>query len=90
VLVVQCDLANDRIPSVTIVPLTSNLRTRRFLFTTAVPTTKSGLPAESVVLAFHIRTIDKSRLIRKLGHLDAPTMAKVDEALALHLDLSKP
>jgi len=29
VLVVQCDLANQRIPSVTIVPLTSNLRARQ-------------------------------------------------------------
>ena len=26
VLVVQCDLANERIPTVTVVPLTSNLR----------------------------------------------------------------
>lgn len=31
VLVVQCDLANQRIPSVTVVPLTSNLRAGRFL-----------------------------------------------------------
>jgi hypothetical protein len=47
VLVVQCDLANERIPTVTVVPLTSNLRAGRFLFTVTVPATESGLAADS-------------------------------------------
>jgi len=87
VLVVQCDLANQRIPSVTVVPLTSNLRAGRFLFTVTVPATESGLSRDSVVLVFHIRTLDKSRLTRRLGHLSAQTMANIDRSLALHLDL---
>ena len=87
VLVVQCDLANDRIPTVTVVPLTSNLRTGRFLFTVTVPATESGLPADSVILAFHIRTLDKVRLMRKMGHLSDQAMSRVDAALALHLGL---
>ncbi len=76
VLVVQCDLANERIPPVTVVPLTSNLRAGRFLFTVTVPASESGLPADSVVLAFHIRTLDKSRLIRRMGHMKAETMGR--------------
>jgi mRNA interferase MazF len=88
VLVVQCDLANDRIPTVTVVPLTSNRRAGRFLFTVPVPSAESGLPADSVVLVFHVRTLDKARLVRQMGHLEVPTMAKVDEALVLHLGLS--
>ena len=79
VLVVQGNLANERIPTVTVVLLTSNLRTGRFLFTVTVPATESGLPADSVILAFHIRTLDKSRLLRKMGHLSTQTMARVDE-----------
>jgi mRNA interferase MazF len=90
VLVVQCDLANERIPTVTVVPLTSNLRAGRFLFTVTVPATESGLAADSVVLAFHIRTIDKVRLIRYIGHLDSWTMSRVDEAMSLHLGLRTP
>ena len=86
-LVVQCDLANQRIPSVTIVPLTSNLRAGRFLFTVAVPADEAGLSRDSVVLVFHIRTLDKSRLMRRLGHLSSQTMIKIDQALAFHLDL---
>jgi mRNA interferase MazF len=88
VLVVQCDLANERIPTATVVPLTSNLRAGRFLFTVTVPTTESGLPRDSVVLVFHIRTLDKARLIRWMGHLEPQTMTRIDRALALHLGLS--
>jgi mRNA interferase MazF len=87
VLVVQCDLANERIPTVTVVPLTSNLHTGRFLFTVPVSTAETGLPKDSVVLVFHVRTLDKKRLIRRMGHLEPQTMAQVDRALALHLDL---
>ncbi|MBN1138761.1 MAG: type II toxin-antitoxin system PemK/MazF family toxin [Anaerolineae bacterium] len=90
VLVVQCDLANERIPTVTVVPLTSNMRTARFLFTVVVTTAESGLSADSVILVFHVRTLDKERLIRKMGHLQFETMAKVDRALALHLGLALP
>ncbi len=90
VLVVQCDLANRRIPSVTVVPLTSNLKAGRFMFTVTVSAQESGLARDSVILVFHIRTLDKSRLLRKMGQLSAQTMAKVDHALAIHLDLPLP
>jgi mRNA interferase MazF len=90
VLVVQCNPANDRIPTVTVVPLTSNLRAGRFLFTVTVSTTESGLPKDSVILVFHVRTLDKARLIHRIGHLEPQTMTQVDEALALHLGLSSP
>jgi len=88
VLVVQCNLANARIPTVTIVPLTSNLKTSRFLFTVFVPAQESGLSKDSVILAFHIRTLDKSRLVHKMGTLSPKIMAAVDRALLLHLGLS--
>jgi mRNA interferase MazF len=87
VLVVQCDQANDRIPTVTIVPLTSNLRAGRFLFTVVISAAESGLAMDGVALVFHIRTLDQARLIRKMGHLDTQTMTRVDAALALHLGL---
>ncbi len=88
VLVVQCDVANQRLPSVTIVPLTSNMRTGRFLFTVPITVAESGLPQDSVILAFQIRTIDKSRLIRKMGTLPVQKMVMVDQAMARHLSLA--
>ena len=90
VLVVQCDLANERIPTVTVIPLTSNLRAGRFLFTVTVPATESGLSRDSVILVFHVRTLDKAHLIRRMGQLEPQTMSGVGEALALHLGLPIP
>jgi mRNA interferase MazF len=87
VWVVQNDQANKFIPTVTVVPLTSNLRASRFSFTVLISATQSGLPQDSVVLAFQIRTLDKSRLIRKAGHLNVDQMAAIDRALNIHLDL---
>jgi mRNA interferase MazF len=87
VLVVQCDLANERIPTITVVPLTSNLRAGRFLFTVTISAVESGLAMDGVALVFHIRTLDQTRLIRKMGRLNSQTMARVDQALAFHLGL---
>ncbi len=90
VLVVQCNLANERIRTVTVVPLTSNLRAGRLLFTVMVSSAESGLAVDGVALVFHIRTLDQSRLIRRMGRLKSETMDKVDAALTLHLDLPAP
>jgi mRNA interferase MazF len=87
VLVVQNNEANARIPTITVVPLTSNLRAGRFLFTVLIPTAESGLPKDSVALVFQLRTLDKSRFIRKIGHLSEELMEQIDSALELHLGL---
>ena len=87
VLIVQNDVANARIPTVTVVPITANPRARRFMFTVSLPMAESGLPKDSVALVFQIRTLDKSRLTHKAGHLSNVIMGQVDRALEIHLDL---
>lgn len=87
VLVVQNNDANRFISTVTIIPLTSNLKAKRFLFTTLIPASQSGLPQDSVALAFQIRTVDKSRLRRKVGRLSPDHMRAVERAVNSHLDL---
>jgi len=42
----------------------------------------------SVVLLSQIRTVDKLRLVRKLGALDEDTLDRVDAALRISLGLS--
>jgi mRNA-degrading endonuclease toxin of MazEF toxin-antitoxin module len=39
------------------------------------------------VIGVEVRTLDKSRLTHKAGHLSDEVMAKVDRVLMLHLDL---
>jgi mRNA interferase MazF len=49
--------------------------------------TKSGLSKPSAVILNQIRSVDRKRLIKRLGVVDAATMRKVDEALTISLGL---
>lgn len=46
-----------------------------------------GLNKDSVILAEQIRTIDKSRLKEKIGHVDNSIMHKVNSALEISFGL---
>jgi len=62
---------------------------RQSLLPSHVMITKSfgGLHNDSVLLCEQIRVIDKSRIIRVLGHLDDKKMEQVDKALSTILGL---
>jgi mRNA interferase MazF len=51
---------------------------------------EAGLTRDSVVLLNQVRSIDRIRLVRRLGHLARTTMARVDRALAISLVLVEP
>ena len=89
VVVVSNDDFNDALPLVTIVPLT-NYRAGRLLYPSEsiVAAAGSGLRADSIALGQQIRTIDRSRLGRRIGTLPAEAIAGVERALRNHLDLA--
>ena len=87
VVIVQTNVANDKLNTVMVAPLTSNLKARGYLLTVFVPAQSNGLAKDSVLLLFQVRTVDKRRLERKLAHLDDATMAQVDQALRVAFDL---
>lgn len=70
---------------VTVVPVTSNV-TRVFPFQVLLHT-DAGLRVESKAQAEQLRSVSVERLGPAMGRLSASTMAAVDEALRLHLDL---
>jgi mRNA interferase MazF len=53
-----------------------------------VPAGVAGLSQDSVVLCEQIRVIDKSRIIRVLGHLDDSYIEELAKALCAILGLS--
>ncbi len=87
VVVVQTNAANDKLNTVMVAPLTSNLKARGYLLTVFVSAQNNGLAKDSVLLLFQVRTLDKRRLERKVAHLDDATMAQVDQALRRAFDL---
>lgn len=88
VLIVSNNANNRAANTVTVLPISSNI-TRIFPFEVSIPSTKSGLPKDSKVLAQQIRTISKQRIVTgKTGVLDGKLMQAVDAAMKLHLALS--
>jgi mRNA interferase MazF len=48
---------------------------------------EGGLDVDSVVMLNQVRSVDKQRLIKRLGRVTAGTMQAVDRAISLSLGL---
>jgi mRNA interferase MazF len=72
---------------VTIVPLISKAVEEVYPFEVFLPKGKAGLPKDSKVKANQIRTIDKSRLIKRLGTLADPFVSAIEAAIKIHPNL---
>jgi len=86
-LIVQNDVGNEFSPVTIIAPVTSKVYGKEYPTDVRISSKESGLPLDSTVLLSHIRAVDKSRIIKKLGVLDRNVMWKVDLALKKSLDL---
>lgn len=81
VLVLQNDILNKHLTTVIVAPITSNLKAKDRLTTHFLPRDESGLDKNSVVLLFQIRTLDKSRLEKKVSLLPASIFADIKTQL---------
>lgn len=81
VLVIQNDTLNKALPTVIIIPITSNLKAKDSLITWFLPKNESNLKQDSVALLFQIRTLDKKRLIKKIGQLQKTKIALIKQQL---------
>ncbi|MCB0507552.1 MAG: type II toxin-antitoxin system PemK/MazF family toxin [Bacteroidetes bacterium] len=71
---------------VTILPITSNTK-HIFSFEVLLKKGVANLPKDSKIKADQIRTIDKIRLIKKIGKVPTSYLSKINAAIQLHLDL---
>ena len=87
-LVIQNDIANRWSP-VTIVAAISS-RSEERVYQTKVPLDppEGKLDNPSVVLLNQIRTVDRRRLVRRLGRLRPESMRRVDRAIRISLGLA--
>lgn len=88
VLVVQADAFNQsRIATVVVAVVTSNVSLATAPGNVLVRSEDSGLPKDSVVNVSQILTLDKSRLIDRVGRVPFPLMQQVDDGMRLVLSL---
>ena len=69
VLIIQNDLGNKYSPTVIAAAITSQMNKTKLPTHIPIGSQNSGLKADSIVLTEQIRTIDKSRLKEKMGHM---------------------
>ncbi len=92
VLIIQNDVGNRYSPTVIAAAITS--RTGKAKLPTHIGVeamissdASGGLMKNSVILLEQVRTLDKTRLKEKMGHLDDSVMRRVNEAIAVSFGL---
>ena len=87
VVVVSNDKNNKFNSVVSVLPITSNTS---FVadFEIFIPKGVANLPKDSKAKADQIRTLDKQRLVKKIGKLPARFATDIKKALFLHLDIN--
>lgn len=83
-LVIQSDLFDEH-PSITVLPLTTELREAPLFRITVEPTKESGLHAHSQVMIDKAHTVPLEKLSGPFGKLNDEIMIAVNRALAVFL-----
>ena len=86
-VIIQNDISNRYSPLIIVAAIGSSFSTPPHPREVIVKPGSSGLTKPSAVIINQIRTVDRTRLIRRLGRLDFETLQRVDEALKISLGL---
>jgi len=86
-LVVQNDVVNRHSPITIVAAIISQFDESLYPTEVFIQPPEGGLSIPSVVLLNQIRSVDKRRLVRRLGVLTPATMERVDRAVLISLEL---
>jgi mRNA interferase MazF len=85
-LILQNDIGNRHSPVTIVAAISSNVQ-RQGPTSVLVKAPEGGLDVDSIVLLNQIRTVDKRRLVKRLGVLRGTTLRQVDQAIMISLAL---
>jgi len=86
-LIVQNDIANRHSPITIVAAITSQFDEPLYPTEVLIRSPEGGLTVDSVVLLNQVRSVDKRRLVRRLGALPPTTMERVTRALQISLGM---
>jgi mRNA interferase MazF len=84
-LILQNNVANRYSPITIVAAITSQVGEKLYPTEVFVRAPEGGLRTDGVILLNQIRSIDKRRLMKRLGHLKIETMEHVNQALRISL-----
>lgn len=86
-LILSNDIHNQYSPLITVAPIFSKTN-KVYPFEIYISKTKSGLYDNSKIMIIQLRSIDKRRLINKIGNIkDKEIMNKINQVITEHFDL---
>lgn len=88
VLIISNDIVHDNTNHVLIIPLSSQVPQKIGIEMVLIGKNE-GLDKESVILPIFVRSIDKDRIIKKIGRISEEKLQEVEKALKLVLSLSE-
>ena len=87
VLIIQNDIGNKYSPTIIAAAITSQLEKSKLPTHIELSGKNYGLAKDSVILLEQIRTIDRQRLMEKIGHLSEREMETVNNAISISFGL---
>jgi mRNA interferase MazF len=82
-LVIQNDIGNQYAETTIVAAITTTIK--KYPVTVVIPRGRGGLKEVSMINLAQILTLDKKRLLKRLGLLGEEKMAEVDEAIKVSL-----
>jgi mRNA interferase MazF len=86
-VVIQNDVGNRTSHTTIVAAVTSHVHTPLYPFEVLIAPPDGGLAKPSAALLNQLRTVDRARLVRRLGALRPDTMQRIDRALVISLAL---
>ena len=74
-LVISIDVMNHNYPRLIVAPITSTTR-KIYPFEVFIPRGTAGLDKDSKIMLDQLRSLDKKRLVKKIGGVDKKTLSK--------------
>jgi len=86
-LILQNDIANRHSPLTIVAAITSQFEEPLYPTEVLLTAGEGGTMKDSVILLNQIRSVDKRRLVRRLGTIRSESMGRVDRSLQISLGL---
>jgi mRNA interferase MazF len=87
VLIIQNDVGNKHSPTVICAAITSKMNKAKLPTHVEIDCKNCEIVKDSVILMEQLRTIDKSRLRERVGHLAGSDLERVERALRISLGI---
>ena len=87
-VIVQNDVSNQYSPITIVAAITSQINESPYPTEVILDKEQSGLHKRSAILLNQVRSVDRPRLLKRIGKVGADTMEQVDAALMISLALA--